>query len=46
MIGFVVRRVSSSIFVGRVAERAALVEALEAAALGEPGLVLLGGRDR
>jgi DNA-binding NarL/FixJ family response regulator len=38
-----VRRVSSSIFVGRVAERARLEAALEAAEQGEPGLVLIGG---
>jgi DNA-binding NarL/FixJ family response regulator len=43
MIGPVVRRVSSSIFVGRVVERARLEAALEAAEQGEPGLVLIGG---
>jgi DNA-binding CsgD family transcriptional regulator/tetratricopeptide (TPR) repeat protein len=37
------RRVSSPIFVGRVAERAALTEALERAAAGQPGIVLIGG---
>ena len=44
MIGVVVRRVSSSIFVGRVVERAALTAALEAAGRGEPRLGLLGRR--
>jgi DNA-binding CsgD family transcriptional regulator len=43
MIGAVPRRVSSPIFVGRVAERAALSEALERAAAGQPGVVLIGG---
>jgi DNA-binding CsgD family transcriptional regulator/tetratricopeptide (TPR) repeat protein len=43
MIGRVVRRVSSSIFVGRVAERARLAAALDAASSGEPGVILLGG---
>jgi len=43
MIGPLVRRVSSSIFVGRVAERAQLESALDAAARAEPGLVLIGG---
>jgi DNA-binding CsgD family transcriptional regulator len=43
MIGRVVRRVSSSIFVGRVVERARLVAALDAASAGEPGVILLGG---
>ena len=43
MIGAVPRRVSSPIFVGRVAERAALSEALERAAAGRPGIVLIGG---
>ncbi|MGH2837347.1 MAG: ATP-binding protein, partial [Thermoleophilaceae bacterium] len=38
-----VRRVSSSIFVGRVPERAELIAGLEAAGRGEPGLVVLGG---
>lgn len=37
------RRVSSPIFVGRVAERAALTEALERAAAGRPGVVLISG---
>ncbi|HET7702517.1 MAG TPA: AAA family ATPase [Candidatus Limnocylindrales bacterium] len=37
------RRVSSPIFVGRVAERAALSEALERAAAGQPGVVLITG---
>ena len=37
------RRVSSPIFVGRVAERAALTEALERAAAGQPGTVLITG---
>jgi DNA-binding CsgD family transcriptional regulator len=37
------RRVSSPIFVGRVAERAALSEALERAAAGQPGIVLISG---
>jgi DNA-binding CsgD family transcriptional regulator/tetratricopeptide (TPR) repeat protein len=43
MIGAVPRRVSSPIFVGRVAERAALTEALERAAAGRSGVVLIGG---
>jgi DNA-binding CsgD family transcriptional regulator/tetratricopeptide (TPR) repeat protein len=43
MIGPVVRRVSSSIFVGRVAERAHLEAGLDAAVQREPGFVLLGG---
>jgi DNA-binding CsgD family transcriptional regulator len=43
MIGAVPRRVSSPIFVGRVAERAALSEALERAAAGQPGIVLISG---
>jgi DNA-binding CsgD family transcriptional regulator len=43
MIGAVPRRVSSPIFVGRVAERAALSEALERAAAGRPGIVLISG---
>jgi DNA-binding CsgD family transcriptional regulator/tetratricopeptide (TPR) repeat protein len=43
MIGAVPRRVSSPIFVGRVAERAALSEALERAAAGQPGMVLISG---
>jgi len=43
MIGAVPRRVSSPIFVGRVAERAALTEALERAAAGRPGIVLISG---
>jgi DNA-binding CsgD family transcriptional regulator/tetratricopeptide (TPR) repeat protein len=37
------RRVSSPIFVGRVAERAALSEALERANAGQPGIVLISG---
>jgi DNA-binding CsgD family transcriptional regulator/tetratricopeptide (TPR) repeat protein len=37
------RRVSSPIFVGRVAERAALSEALERAVAGRPGIVLING---
>ena len=44
MIGSVVRRVSSSIFVGRVVERAQLEAALDAAERGEPGLILIGGQ--
>ena len=43
MIGVVPRRVSSPIFVGRVAERAALSEALERASAGQPGVVLING---
>jgi len=43
MILPVVRRVSSSILVGRVVERARLAAALDAAEQGEPGLVLIGG---
>jgi DNA-binding CsgD family transcriptional regulator len=43
MIGPVVRRISSPTFVGRVAERARLEGALDAAEQSEPGLVLLGG---
>ncbi len=43
MIGDVPRRVSSPIFVGRVAERAALSEALERASAGQPGIVLISG---
>jgi DNA-binding CsgD family transcriptional regulator len=43
MIGAVPRRVSSPIFVGRVTERAALTEALERAAAGRPGIVLISG---
>jgi DNA-binding CsgD family transcriptional regulator len=39
----VVRRISSSIFVGRVSELAQLQAGLEAAERSEPGLVLLGG---
>lgn len=39
----VVRRISSSVFVGRVGERAQLVAGLDAAEHAEPGLVLLGG---
>ena len=37
------RRVSSPIFVGRVAERAAIAEAIERAVAGRPGVVLIGG---
>ena len=37
------RRISSPIFVGRVAERAALSEALQLAAAGRPGIVLISG---
>ena len=37
------RRLSSPIFVGRVAERAAISEAMERAAEGRPGLVVIGG---
>jgi len=36
-------RVSSPIFVGRVAERAALTSALERAAEGQPGIVVISG---
>ena len=43
MIGAVPRRVSSPIFVGRVAERAALSAALHRAAAGEPGIVVIAG---
>ena len=43
MIGPVPRRVSSPIFVGRVAERATLTAALQRAAIGEPGVVLITG---
>lgn len=43
MIPAVARRVSSPIFVGRVAERAALSEALERAVAGRPGIVLVSG---
>ena len=42
-IGVVPRRVASPIFVGRVAERAALSAALERAAAGEPGITLISG---
>ncbi len=42
-IGVVPRRVSSPIFIGRVAERAALSAALERATAGEPGIVLISG---
>ncbi len=38
-----VRRISSSIFVGRTSERAQLEAALDAAMRSEPGLVLIGG---
>jgi DNA-binding NarL/FixJ family response regulator len=37
------RRLSSPIFVGRVAERAALLEAMERASRGEPSIVVIGG---
>jgi DNA-binding CsgD family transcriptional regulator len=37
------RRLSSPIFVGRVAERAAIADAMERAATGRPGIVLIGG---
>ena len=43
IIARVSRRVSSPIFIGRVAERAALSEALERAADGQPGVVLVSG---
>ncbi len=43
MIGHVVRRISSSIFVGRVVERAQLEAGLDEAVRSDPGLVLLGG---
>jgi len=43
MIGAVPRRVSSPIFVGRVAERTAASEALERAASGRPGIFVIGG---
>jgi DNA-binding CsgD family transcriptional regulator/tetratricopeptide (TPR) repeat protein len=43
IIGVVPRRVSSPIFIGRVAERAALSEALERAGAGQPGIVLITG---
>jgi DNA-binding CsgD family transcriptional regulator/tetratricopeptide (TPR) repeat protein len=43
MIGPVVRRISSSIFVGRVVERAQLEAGLDEAGRSDPGLVLLGG---
>ena len=43
MIDPVVRRISSSTFVGRVTELAQLAAGLDAAEQGEPGLVLLGG---
>jgi DNA-binding CsgD family transcriptional regulator/tetratricopeptide (TPR) repeat protein len=42
-IRVVPRRVSSPIFVGRVAERAALSEALERASKGQPSIVLIAG---
>ena len=42
-IGAVPRRISSPIFIGRVAERAALSEALQLAAAGRPGFVLISG---
>ena len=43
MIDVVVRRISSSVFVGRAAERAQLEAGLDAAERGEAGLILLGG---
>ncbi|HEX6129395.1 MAG TPA: AAA family ATPase [Candidatus Limnocylindria bacterium] len=43
MIDTVVRRVSSAIFIGRVAERAQLQAAIDASLCGEPGLMLIGG---
>ena len=43
MIRAVSRRVSSPIFVGRVAERAMLSDALEQAVAGQPGIVLITG---
>ncbi len=43
IIGAVPRRISSPIFVGRVAARAALSEALQLAAVGRPGIVLISG---
>lgn len=43
IIGAVPRRISSPIFVGRIAERAALSEALGRAAAGRPGVVLISG---
>ena len=43
MIATVPRRVSSPIFVGRVAERAALTEILEAATRAQPGVVIVAG---
>lgn len=43
MITAVPRRVSSPVFVGRIAELAALAEALRRAANGEPGIVLITG---
>jgi DNA-binding CsgD family transcriptional regulator/tetratricopeptide (TPR) repeat protein len=42
-IGLVPRRVSSPVFVGRRAEQAALSEALDRAAAGDPGIVLISG---
>src|SRR4029079_14135632 len=43
MIGRVVRRISSPVFVGRVQELALLDAALDAAEQGEPGIILVGG---
>src|SRR4029079_6774053 len=43
MIGRVVRRISSPVFVGRVQELALLDVALDAAEKGEPGIILVGG---
>src|SRR5437764_8281507 len=43
MIGAMPRRVSSPTFVGRVAERALLSEALERAVAGRPGMILVSG---
>jgi DNA-binding CsgD family transcriptional regulator len=43
IIGTVPRRISSPIFVGRIAERAALSEAFGRAAAGRPGIVLISG---
>jgi DNA-binding NarL/FixJ family response regulator len=37
------RRLSSPIFVGRVAERAAIVDAMERASGGQPSIVVIGG---
>ena len=43
IIGAVPRRTSSPIFVGRIAERAALSEALRAPPAGRPGIMLIRG---